>query len=339
MIQKKISPARQGEGIRSIPFPDSSLFPAFLAIASFCLWVKCTTSLTEPEIGTINYSGISGRIAFCRAYDGGSYYIAVIDATNKSSTMTKVTGVVFGTSVALSPTSHEVVFSGLRGNDFGYKIFSLNGQTISKLTDNKNQNLFPVYSANGAFIIYLYKDAQERLMRMNADGSSPVQMFTFGKPGSDSRFSLNKEGNRVAIASQGAICLVASDGSNLKTLVQPGDSASLYDPAWSPQNDKIAFVSRQGPNEGNAPPFFFTILCVDTLGAAIDTIHTARQSSYFNDVQIAWSPDGSQIAFDTPKEGEGRPHIFVVDTAFKNVQQITSGDGWDLGVSWVQSIP
>jgi Tol biopolymer transport system component len=327
---------------------ESRLFPAFFAIICFTQLMECTSLPTEaidsePDLGYIEYSGISGRIAFSRMCNEGRFFVIVIDATNKISTMTEVPGIVFTASVALSPTSKEIAFSCIPRSEImfkGYNIFSLIDTTISKLTDNNNHNLFPVFSADGAFIIYQYRSLDHpQLMRMNADGSSPLQMFTLDGNW-DSRSSLNKAGNRVALLLKGEICLVEIDGGNPKTLAKPGASEYFYDPTWSPQNDKIAFVSRRGPNEIKSPPYSCTIMCVDTLHTSFDTIYTVQESSYSMDINIAWSPDGSKIAFSAPDSALST-HIFTVDPADKKITRITntSIDVLDNGVSWVQSLP
>lgn len=80
--------------------------------------------------------------------------------------------------------------------------------------------------------------------------------------------------------------LINTDGSQPRQLTQTGSATS--DPVWVDDDSSIAFVSKRGDG------FTICILPIDGGEARSITTHQERPTG------LAWSPDGSQIAYTVP---------------------------------------
>jgi hypothetical protein len=79
-----------------------------------------------------------------------------------------------------SPDGKLVAFSGLRGSDADIFTVNLETKEITNLTKDKFAAYAPTWAPDGRSIVYLVRvSGNEKLFRMNADGSSPLQL-TFG---------------------------------------------------------------------------------------------------------------------------------------------------------------
>ena len=96
------------------------------------------------------------------------------------------------------------------------------------------------------------------------------------------------------------IYVMDSDGGNQTALtpVEEGDDAS---PVWSPDGQKIAFVSRRDGNR--------EIYVMDADGQNV--VNVTRHPA--DDWTPAWSPDGSRLAFSSFRDGSWE--IYLLDTA------------------------
>ena len=100
-------------------------------------------------------------------------------------------------------------------------------------------------------------------------------------------------------------------GLQIRPLVGLADETS---PVWSPQGDKLAFVSQQ---DGNREIY---IMDVDGENLVNFTQHPA------DDWTPAWSPDGAKIAFSSNRYGHWE--IFWANLDGSDLQQVTNtGDG------------
>jgi Tol biopolymer transport system component len=299
-------------------------------------------SPTKPDpdkvMEAIDYSRFEGRIAFSRSYNTGPsltdpYYLVVVDATQKTSKLTRVHGLTAlrEASVALSPITDQLVFS--TGDLY---ILDSNG-VIVKLADN---GIYPVFTHDGQWVLYQVGIDYSYVYRIKPDGTANTQLFIYGKTRYiGGRISPSPDGSRITFpVNTGAggfarVCIANLDGTGYREIVKAGDHESLYGTAWSSLGGRIACVSRRGYNEGN-PSDIHTILSVDTSGSNPDTIFQGEWEA--GDPYLAWSPDDSKIAFNWRDPINGSSHIFVVDTGGGAPVQITSGNSWDSGPCWVR---
>lgn len=91
-------------------------------------------------------------------------------------------------------------------------------------------------------------------------------------------------------------------------------------PDWSPDGEKIAYVSNQ---LGNQEIFLIEIESGEIINL---TNHPA------NDIQPSWSPDGTKIAFTTDRDGN--KEIYIMDVDGGNAVNITNHPASDFLPAW-----
>ena len=88
-------------------------------------------------------------------------------------------------------------------------------------------------------------------------------------------------------------------------------SRADFDPAWSPNSMKIAFVSNRNGN--------YEVYVMNSNG----TSHTRLTNSAGDDVEPVWSPDGTHIAFASNRDGNYEIYVMNADgTNHECLQQL-----------------
>lgn len=102
-----------------------------------------------------------------------------------------------------------------------------------------------------------------------------------------------------------------------------GKQAINYDPAWSPNGDRIAFVST---NSGNDE--IYTV----TLDGAVTKQLTVNQFEW--DKHPSWSPDGTQIVFFSNRE-TGRRQLWLMNADGSGQHNLSNNEYEDWDPIWV----
>jgi eukaryotic-like serine/threonine-protein kinase len=164
---------------------------------------------------------------------------------------------------------------------------------------------------------------------MNSDGSEQRQLTSFESGACQPAWSPN--GQQLAVISpceaksskyyeNAQIYIIDAEGGNARMLPisVPGD----FDPAWSPEGDKIAFSSLRNDN-GIAHIFVYHLN---------DQFIEELSDTRYADIQPVWRPNSKQIAFVREKPYN---HVWVMsDQGQTQFQLSTSGSVHDVWPVW-----
>ncbi len=140
--------------------------------------------------------------------------------------------------------------------------------------------------------------------------------------GNIANFSWSPDGRLVFRSSANgppSLYVINRDSTGLTQLSVTGSS---FLPAWSPDGQRIAFLTTQGGRWG------LSIIRPDGTGLT----HLADVGPVENAFPPAWSPDGQRIAFES--EEAGNVDIFVINVDGSDLRNITNNPSYDAGPSW-----
>ena len=174
---------------------------------------------------------------------------------------------------------------------------------------------------------------------MNEDGTGHTNI-TNTPDGDEYAPTLSPDGTRVAfITSAGLpdnpdrnleIAVINIDGSGLFQVTHSsgeafGERWSNYDPDWSPDGTKIAYVTNRASN-----PVQRQIYTINADGTGETMITDADQVTRLSP---QWSPDGTKIAYTW---WSGQQDVYVMDADGSNQVNVTADDGWwdEWGPAW-----
>ncbi len=206
----------------------------------------------------------------------------------------------------------------------------------------------PVWSPDWRKVVFVRERAAHRftdIYVMNADGSGRRRLTR--SPQNDGEAVWSPDGRKIAFVrvrgGRAAIYLVNADGSGLRRLAHaiafgphPGAPSPGFeaDPAWSPDGQKIVFVSNR---DGN-----YDIFVVNADGSGLRNLTRSER----NDRDPMWSPDGGAIAFqgkrDPPSELERAAcqprcqseEIYVIDADGSGLRRLTHNWRFDGAPVW-----
>ena len=124
------------------------------------------------------------------------------------------------------------------------------------------------------------------------------------------------------------IYVMDADGGNQQRLTE--NRHDDWDPSWSPDGKRIAFVSKRDKKVKNFVPTF-EIYVMDADGGNQQRLTENRQ----NDLSLSWSPNSERIAFAVDGKGNFENfEIYVMDADGGNQQRLTENRQNDLSLSW-----
>lgn len=317
-----------------------------------------------PALETIPFDALGGRgrLVFGRIFVSGLSGIYVVDAATRASWGFSGEAYEFP---SVSPDGQEIAFATLSRYspatpDYGYDLFSVDAQgaNLRRLSGNDWFDRSPSWTPDGTRIMYYVprglttdvywrprSGVAELKERVALDLScveleGPVSVATNGRLAFSALACLDStspvQGHGIFVAD--------ADGSHVVRLVGRELIAPLSRrytaPAWSPDGSEIAFLelgwdaTRMQPTETrvrimSADGGNFRTLAELPINRTVPSGNIAGGNAY----SLAWSPDGSRIAFNHHLEPLVA-NIYVVRTDGTGLTRITTAAAIDRSVSW-----
>jgi Tol biopolymer transport system component len=269
----------------------------------------------------------------------------------------ELTPLSFGTQPAWSPTGQQVAFVRNRGPIIQhaparYEIFLVG-------TDGANavslvEGVEPAWSPDGTQLVFTSVDGISRMDVV--EGPIPVLLVSHDTPGMGwnwfgpdpndrvSSPSWSPEAQHIAFQFRGStpgnsaskVYITEANGSGLRRLTESDESHHEVQPTWSPDGSAVGYIGI-GPLAPDG-----SLVKVDRDGKVSDILHIADnpEAAINYESEIAWSPDGSTIAFTAGISGQSGiwgvdPGTGTVALLFPNAFDPTWGpDGRIAFASW-----
>lgn len=227
---------------------------------------------------------------------------------------------------ACSPTGEEILFVSDRGGERDLYIMRVDGlaeRPVFPTAQGRRSN--PDWSPDGKKIIYSHRAAQfTTIYTAKADGTSATRVVKIGKAdGEDPTWA--PDGTEIAFVVEDELHWASRQIRfiNLKTRKQetllPDDIPRMWQPAWSPTGDKIAFV-------WNRPALAQqSIFIVNRDGSGLEQIVDVGANT------PAWSPSGDELVYSQATKDKSQ--IFKINLVTRVITQLTH-DGNNFLGSW-----
>jgi TolB protein len=231
----------------------------------------------------------------------------------------------------------QIVFGSSRTGELHLWGMNPDGSNQTQLTFNPFGEFIGSWTPDGAeFIFFSWRDGDSEIYIMDKSGSNIRQLTQ--NDFSDVMPKLAPDGRTIAFYSDrtgsSEIYLMNLDGSDQRQLTtsygwygtnyEVGITASLD---WSPDGGSLVFVSDR---EGTPDLFTFSASLGESSPETINHLGEGGETSF--ELEPAWSPDGTRIAFVSDRYGDYEIFLFNADGS--GISQLTSNNGISSQPAW-----
>ena len=226
-----------------------------------------------------------------------------------------------------SPDGSNIVFQNKEGTKFDIKVIDIFSKKIKWITNDRIQELNPVWSQSGKVIYFSsYRSGGLNIWRIpvseNGIPSGEVQQITTGA-GQDVQLTVSTDGRQIAYSILRQNADIWKLPISLETGRSTGDPEEVIVTTredsrgvWSPDGRMIAFNS-------------------DRTGEMNIWLYSIDDGSVYQltkgpggDFQPNWSPDGKQLAFFSARSGNA--DIWLVEVETGDLKQISKNSSLDI---------
>lgn len=223
----------------------------------------------------------------------------------------------------VTASDERILFISNRDGDQDiYVMESANG-AVTQLTNNDHDDFEASWSPDGKQVLFTSRpNGNPDIYVINVDGSGLKKLTD--RPGLDSSPRWSPDGKKIAFISDRDrhvnVYVMDSDGTNVTNISHTETAATR--PLWSPDGSVIAFEHSNSPKSKNI------------MLAMPDGSRQWRLTNNvkINDFDLAWSPDGTKMAFAS--ERNRAINLYVIDRDGTNERQLTNTPWIDASPSW-----
>ncbi len=204
----------------------------------------------------------------------------------------------------VSPDGQRIVFMSERDGNPEIYIMNRDGSEQRNLTNHSAIDSLPAWSPDSRYIVFQsMRNSSGDIFMMNDDGTNPVQVTN--SPEREGHVSWSIDNRLVFNITQGGeiyqLYTTSIDGSDRQRLFT--SSVDEWSPEWSPDGQRILFLSDRDGEDGN-------IFIMDRTGNNVRRVYNSPNEEW----GAVWSADGSQIVFSVDT-GDGHSDVYIMDAA------------------------
>lgn len=213
-----------------------------------------------------------------------------------------------------SPTGEQILFTSDRDGDRDLYVMDADGSRVRRVFGKSARRSEPTWAPDGDRIAFHAETPQWSIQTATIHGGNVEQVaFAEWRGGNP---SWSADGNEIAfVGNVGGTrrILIVKLGSGLIHTFLPREQSWMYSPAWSPEEDKLAFTwYKWGIGDRTA------IFVANRDGSRLRQIGKSALGTY----SPAWSPEGDKIVY-TEESVESDRQIVVIDVKTGRKKQLT----------------
>jgi Tol biopolymer transport system component len=280
------------------------------------------------------WSPVGSEIAFTSSINATNHAIFLVNLNGTD--RTKISGNLSSTQAEWSPNGTRIVFSGQSDRSLDIYVVERDGSKMERLTRGGSEEVNPSWSPDGKKIVYTAShSSREQVYIMNADGTNAKRLTknTFRDvspdlqpldvPVKESLPILRDNGmilfSSIRNGTSAELYVMKPDGTNTTQVTSSADALDSQ-AKWSPEGDKIAYVSTRGG--------LHELVVINSNGTGYTVVH--QNSAPF--AGLDWSPEGDKLVFS--KGDPYHRYVYVVNADGSGLKRLTETDTIDSYPSW-----